>query len=60
MSKSSTSLDINEIIGKVRTFVDSIREMSPDGEPMKVSVEGFNVSLGKDHGEYELALKVIY
>lgn len=54
----STNLDVNEIIGKVRTFVDSIREMSTGGEPMTVNVEGFNVSLGKDHGEYEFALKL--
>jgi hypothetical protein len=54
----NTSLDINEIIGKVRGFVDSIREMSSEGEPMKVSLEGFNVTVGKDHDEYEFALKL--
>ena len=54
----STNLDVNEIIGKVRTFVDSIKEMSAGGEPMTVSVEGFNVSLGKEHGEYEFAMKL--
>ena len=36
----STNLDVNEIIGKVRTFVDSIKEMSAGGEPMTVNVEG--------------------
>ena len=54
----STNLDVNEIIGKVRTFVDSIKEMSANGEPMTVSVEAFNVSLGKEHGEYEFAMKL--
>ncbi len=54
----STNLDVNEIIGKVRSFVDSIREMGNEGEPMAVSVEGFNVSLGKAGGEYEFALKL--
>ena len=54
----STNLDVNEIVGKIRTFVDSIRDMSANGEPMKVSVEGFNVSVGKDHDEYEFALKL--
>ena len=49
---------MNEIVGKIRTFVDSIRDMSANGEPMKVSVEGFNVSVGKDHDEYEFALKL--
>ena len=57
-STESTSLDINEIIGKVRGFVDSIREMSSEGEPMKVSLEGFNVTVGKDHDDYEFALKL--
>ena len=55
---SSTNLDVNEIIGKVRDFVSSIREMSPDGQPMQVSVEGFNVSIGKEHGEYDFTLKL--
>lgn len=57
-STENTSLDINEIIGKVRGFVDSIREMSSEGEPMKVSLEGFNVTVGKDHDEYEFALRL--
>ena len=55
---SSTNLDVNEIIGKVRNFVSSIREMSPNGEPMQVSVEAFNVSVGKENGEYDFTLKL--
>jgi hypothetical protein len=55
---TSTNLDINEIIGKVRSFVDGIRDMSSDNEPMSVSVEGFNVAVSKEHGEYEFALKL--
>lgn len=54
----NTTLDINEIVGKVRTFVDSIRTMQTDGQPLKVSLEGFNVTVGKDHDEYEFALKL--
>ena len=54
----STNLDVNEIIGKVRTFVDSIKEMSANGEPRTVSVEAFNVLLGKEPGEYEFAMKL--
>jgi hypothetical protein len=53
-----TNLDVSEIIGKVRAFVDNIREMSAGGEPMTVSVEGFNFSLAKEQGEYDLTLKV--
>ena len=55
---SSTNLDVNEIIGKVRNFVDGIREMSTGGEPMAVTVEGFNVAVSKDREEYEFALKL--
>ncbi len=57
-SGSSTSLDVNEIIGKVRDFVSSVRQMSPSGEPMQVSVEAFNVSVGKENGQYDFTLKL--
>ncbi len=55
---STTSLDINEIIGRVREFVGSIKDMSSGAEPMSVSVEGFNVAVSKDKAEYEFALKL--
>lgn len=55
---SGTNLDINEIIGKVRDFVGNIRDMSSGGEQMSVTVEGFNVAVSKEHGEYEFALKL--
>lgn len=55
---ASASLDVNEIIGKVRGFVDSIREVSVGGQPLAVSVEGFNFSLGKADGKYDLKLNV--
>lgn len=54
----STTLDINEIIGKVRTFIDSVKSMQTNGEPMAVSVDGFNFSVGKTQGEYDLTLKL--
>ena len=54
----STSLDVNEIMNKVRSFIDNIREMSAVGEPMSVNVEGFNFSLGKTQGAYDLVLKL--
>ena len=56
--KAQSNVDINEIIGKVRDFVGNIREMGSSGEPMSVSVEGFNVAVSKEHGEYEFALKL--
>jgi hypothetical protein len=48
---TTTSLDINEIVAK-------IRDMSSGAEPMSVSVDGFNVAVSKDKGEYEFALKL--
>ncbi len=54
----STNLNVNEIISRVRGFVDSVRNMSIGGEPMSVSVEGFNFSVGKTGGEYDLTLKL--
>jgi hypothetical protein len=58
VTADTTNLNVNEIIGKIRTFVDSIRDMSANGEPMTVSLEGFNVNVGKEHDEYEFALKL--
>lgn len=55
---TSTTIDINEIIGKVRNFVDGIKDMSSGAEPMTVVVDGFNVAVSKEHGEYEFALKL--
>ena len=55
---SSTNLDVNAIIGKVRDFVGTVREMSAGGEPMAVSVECFNFSVDKAAGGYDLGLKL--
>ena len=49
---------MNEIVGKIKDFVDSIREMSLGVEPMAVSVEGFNFSVGKAAGKYDLSFNV--
>lgn len=54
----TTSLNVNEIIGKIRSFVDTIKTLQGNEEPMKVTVEGFNVTVGKEHDEYEFALKL--
>ena len=50
--------DVNEIIGKVRNFVDQVRSISNSGENTTVSVEGFNFSVGKIGKEYNLTLKL--
>jgi len=53
-----TNVNINEIVGQISGFVDGIRQMSSNAEPMSVNVERFNVSVGKVHGEYEVAVKL--
>ena len=56
---TTTSLDVNEIIGKIRDFVGNIKDMSSGaGEPMAVSVEGFNFAVGKADGEWDLTVKL--
>jgi hypothetical protein len=54
----STNIDVNEIITKVRSFIESIKGMSTDGKPTGVDVEGFNFSFGKSQDEYDLVLKL--
>jgi hypothetical protein len=54
----STNIDINEIISKVRSFVEDVRSMSSKGEPMAVNVEGFNFSVGKAGEEYDLKINL--
>jgi hypothetical protein len=54
----SGSFNINDIIGQISNFVGNIREFSSGNEPMGVNVEGFNVAISKDKGEYEFALRL--
>jgi hypothetical protein len=51
---STANIDVAKIIGKVRDFVDNVREIS--GKPMDVSVGSFNFSVGKMNGEFKLSL----
>jgi hypothetical protein len=55
---STVKLDVNEIISKVRYFVDSLKETSLGGQLMAVDVEGFKFSVGKADGNYDLNLSV--
>jgi hypothetical protein len=55
---ASANVDVNELISKVRDFVDSIKEMSMGGQRVAVNVDGFNFSVGKADGKYDLSLNV--
>ena len=54
----TATLDLKELVDKVRDFVDKIKEMNVGGEPMAVSVDGFNFSVGKAGGKYDLKVSV--
>jgi hypothetical protein len=55
---SGMSFNINNIIGQISNFVDNIRGFSSNGEPMSIKVEGFNIAVSKDQGQYEFALSL--
>jgi hypothetical protein len=57
---ASAKMDVNEIINKVRDFVDSIKETSVGIQPMAVGVDNFNFSIGKFEGKYNLKLNVTF
>ena len=59
-SKKATTanFDVNDLISRVRDFVDSIKEASLGGQRMTVNVEGFNFSVGKEGKKYDLSVSV--
>jgi len=54
----TVEIDINELVSKVRGFIDTIKSMQENDKPMKVTVEGFNIALAKEHDKYEFTLKL--
>ena len=50
--------DVNDLISRVRDFVESIKETSLGGQRMAVNVEGFNFSVGKEGKKYDLSVSV--
>ena len=57
---ASAKMDVNEIISKIRDFVDSIKETSVGIQPMAIGVDNFNFSIGKSEGKYNLKLNVTF
>jgi hypothetical protein len=55
---TAVNLDVNDIISKVRDFVDSIKETSLGGQRITVDVDGFKFSVGKSNKQYDLSLSV--
>jgi len=51
----TTSIDVTEIIEKVRDLVGNVKEMA--GKPMDVNVDSFNLAFSKAaDGEYSLSV----
>ena len=57
---ASSKIDVNEIISKVRDFVDNIKETSLGDHRVAVGVDNFNFSFGKSEGKYKLKLNVSF
>jgi hypothetical protein len=50
------NFDVNELIGKVRGYVNGLKTVSVGGQTLAVSVEGFNFSVGQSSGKLDLKL----
>ena len=57
---ASAKINVNEIISKVRYFVDNIKETSVSGQCMAVGGDNFNFSIGKSEGKYKMKLNVSF
>jgi hypothetical protein len=55
---SSTTLDVNDIISRVSEFASRIKELSGNGQPMAVRLDGFNFSVARAEGMYDLTVKL--
>ena len=51
-------LDVMEIISKVRSFVERVKEFSAADQPITINMEGFSFSAGKVNGVYDLTLQL--
>ena len=55
---TTAKFDVNDIISRVRDFVESIKETSLGGQRMAVNVDGFSFSVGKEGKKYDLSVSV--
>jgi hypothetical protein len=54
----TTKLDINDIINRVTEFASRMKELSGDGKPMAVRLDGFNFSVERIPNMYDLTVKL--
>ena len=55
---TQTTIDINEIINKISEVTSKIKELSGDGKPMAVRLDGFNFSVARAPDMYDLTVKL--
>jgi hypothetical protein len=53
-----TELDVNEIINKIGDFASSLRELSSEGKPMAVRLDGFNFAINRTPDMYDVTVKL--
>lgn len=54
---TTTNIDINQIISRIREFIYSIKGMSGDGKPITIRVDSLNFAVDKDKGEYTVTFR---
>ena len=55
---TQTTIDINDIINKISEVTSKIKELSGDGKPMAVRLDGFNFSVARAPDMYDLTVKL--
>jgi hypothetical protein len=53
-----TDLDVNEIINKIGDFASRLKELSGNGKPMAVRLDGFNFSISRTPDMYDVTVKL--
>lgn len=51
-------LDVNEIINKIGDFAARLKELSSEGKPMTVRLDGFNFSINRTPEMYDVSVKL--
>jgi hypothetical protein len=55
---SGTSIDINQVISKVRELAEKVKQPSIGGQAFAISVDGFSFSIGKAKKTYKTRLSL--
>lgn len=53
-----TDLDVNDIINKIGDFAARLKELSGDGKPMAMRLDGFTFSINRTPDMYDVSVKL--